>query len=55
MAIDIVTTELLSKKLVHELNQKVRLKAYCNVEGDFTKGMGDTVIFQEFPTFESDV
>lgn len=48
-------TDILSPKLIKSLQQKAKLKAYCDVRGDFTQWMGDTMRFPIFPTFEADV
>lgn len=48
-------TDILSPKLILSLQQKAKLKAYCDVRGDFGSGMGESMRFPIYPTFDADV
>lgn len=51
----LVLKDLLSPKVIESLRNPVTAKAYCTVEGDFTKATGDTVAFSIFPEYEANV
>jgi hypothetical protein len=50
-----ILNDILSPKLLLSLQQKARLKAYCDIRGDFTAGMGDSLRIPIFPTFDAEV
>jgi hypothetical protein len=50
-----ILNDILSPKLLLSLQQKARLKAYCDIRGDFTAGMGDSLRVPIFPTFDAEV
>lgn len=47
--------DLLSPRVIESLRNPVTAKAYCTMEGDFTRATGDTVAFSIFPEYEAQV
>lgn len=55
MSNTLVLKDLLSPIVIESLRNPVTSKAYCTMEGDFTRATGDTVAFSIFPEYEASV
>lgn len=55
MSNTLTVRDLLSARVIESLRNPVTAKAYCTMEGDFTKATGDTVAFTIFPEYEAQV
>jgi len=55
MSNTLLLKDLLSPRVIESLRNPVTAKAYCTMEGDFTRATGDTVAFSIFPEYEAQV
>lgn len=55
MSNTLILKDLLSPRVIESLRNPVTAKAYCTMEGDFSKATGDTVAFSIFPEYEANV